>query len=516
MNLNLENIDDLFLDSLETMEITPSPSVKQNVKKRMFYRNIIKGTYFKIVSASIILLILSLVFFFNTDNNTKGNNIAKNQDSNYSTTNNLDLAQETPKYKKESIDNNTNKISPTTNKNKSNVETNVNKYDEENTLINSNNVEKNNINKPNTNEINNINSNKKTNQKNAIKNTISQEDKSITNNKTANTNLASSSINNYTSSSKLKSNPNYFTRINQKSFIKLSNENKLFIPEINIPDDTVAFTAMGEEIILSSNHWFVGLNFSPNYNKINYTVSNNENNNLVDKLKSSSNNNLAYSFGADIGYNFKNISLISGINYTQFNEKFNAEYEEINIKQINYWEYNNSTQTIYDTTNYINIDSLMQGDTTYVQIIDSTEITVTDSSLASENDTSITNKNMKYINKYKYIEIPLIIEYTFNRANKISPFIRTGLITGLHIKTQGFTYSTQNNQQLIENTDLPYIKANFWLLFGAGINYKLNDKFSVLVYPYYRYHLNSIIADKTYYRQSLNNMGINFGFRYKF
>jgi len=546
MNLNLENIDNLFRDNLETMEITPSPSVKPVIKKRMFYRNLIKGTYFRIASTAIVLLIVgSASFFILSNNNNSNKNISSSQIAEISSINNTEIKIDQT---------NSNKKNSKTKVNKPETKKNIadnNKITEKNIIPDNNITDNKTANKSNENHIVNnadknivekqensqVVKNKENNFKTAEKiNTLATETQ---NNKKQETKInipayEINSVNNTEKStennsfaiekSKSKSSLNLpaqtakksIEKIDTKNAILLNKSSQLYLPIVNIPDDTIGFTVSGEEIIATSNHWFVGLNISPNYSFINYSVNNQENSNLVNKLNSSSSNGLAFDLGAEFGYQFKNISLISGVNFTQYNEQFNAEYEETLIQDINYWEYNNYTQTIYDTTYYVNIDSLIQGDTSYIQVIDSTQITITDSSLTSTSDTSISKQNMKYVNKYKYIEIPLTIEFTFNRVKKFSPFVRTGLITGLHIKTQGFTYNVENNEQLIENTDLAYVKANFWLLFGAGVRYKLNDKFSLMLYPYYRYHLNDLINDETYYRQSLNNMGIKFGVRYIF
>lgn len=555
MNLNLENIDDLFRDSIETVEITPSPSVKEGVKKRMFYRNLIKGTYFKIASSVIVLSIIGTVVFFNINDNYT-NNIAQNQSTNISTISNKTTSNVSQKdvitqnvlpiEKQTASDEITNKKN-SSNYDKNNSTTIDTNTDNNNTSYNSvssnNNDDKKTTNnnelaiiglsepsiipesdsKSNSNNIQQNNNNSVLTSKYVEKNIVDEHEQKgkenividktpvSYNNITRNN---SSLTNNYTQSNTTKTEQVKY--LDRKSLILLSNNNELYLPEIQIPDDTIGFTATGEEIIVSSNKWFVEINFSPNYSFSKYTVSNNENSALVDKLNSSSNSNLGYSFGIETGYQFKNISVIAGLNYTQINEKFNAEYENISIEDINYWEYNDYTQTIYDTTNYINIDSLMQGDSVLTQIIDSTEITFTDSTLASRTDSSLTKEKMKYVNQYTYIEIPLTIEYTFNRVGKFSPFVRTGIIAGLHIKTKGFTYSIENNQELVEASNTPYMKANFWLLFGAGARYNINDKVSVLIYPYYRYNINGIIDDKSYYKQSLNNMGIKFGVRYKF
>jgi opacity protein-like surface antigen len=546
MNINLENIDELFRDNLDTMEIKPSPSVKENVKRGMYYRNLIKKTYFKTGLSIVIISLISTLVFINL-NNSSNNKIAQNNNVELKQINSTDLSENSPisNNKNSKSVNNNSKFNAAKNENIISNKTIENKEIENKEIIINNEVEKNVSNfdensdtpesKVKSNKIetkkltksNNIKKDKNINQfiaennfkNDAVLNSNYKQNTVIENEITADKNVSNKSSVIISSTQNKNLEKRKIESVQKMAYLSpilLNNKNEVFIPVIQIPDDTIGFTVTGEEIITSSNHWFVGLNIAPFYSLSKYSISNEENLVLVDKLNSSSKGNLSYSLGLEAGYNFKNISLISGIYYTQFNEKFNSEYQELSITTENYWEYNNITQTVYDTTSYINIDTLIQGDTNYVQIIDSTQITITDSTQANRNDTSTTNKKMTNINQYSYFEIPLTIEFTFNRVNKFSPFIRTGVIAGLHIKTKGFTYDIENNQELIEANNTPYMKANFWLLLGAGVKYKLNDKISILIYPYYRYNLNSIISDKNYYKQSLNNIGVNFGVKYKF
>jgi hypothetical protein len=99
---------------------------------------------------------------------------------------------------------------------------------------------------------------------------------------------------------------------------------------------------------------------------------------------------------------------------------------------------------------------------------------------------------------------------------KLSTFVRLCVITGFRVKTSGFVYDASDNETLTEISNAPYVKLNFLAIAGLGIKYNLNNKFSLMLYPYYKYHLNSMIENDFYYKQFIDNAGISFGIRYKF
>ena len=335
MNLNLENIDELFQDNLEAMEITPSPSVKQAVKKRMFYRNIIKGTYFKIASTAIVLLIVGTAsFFVLSNNNVDDKNISSSQIAEISTIGNSkieinDISSNETNNKTEVNKPETKNIITSNNKNKTekNIisDNNINdnktadKFKESNVV---NNTDKNVIEKQENIQVVETQEN---NFKTAEKiNVVANETQNNKTEKTAftiplsenNSDIRAENISKENTfaieKSKSKSSlsltaqtaKNDIKFIDTKQLVLLNQSKELQLPIINVPDDTIGFTVSGEEIIITSNHWFVGLNISPNYSFINYSVNNQENSSLVDKLNSSSSNSLAFDLGAEFGYQF--------------------------------------------------------------------------------------------------------------------------------------------------------------------------------------------------------------------
>ena len=563
MNVDLNNIDNLFLDSLENIEVKPSAKVKEKIKKRMFYHNLMKNIYLQLSVVAISTAILtSLIWFYTTNGynniaeiiNTKveqnvsvkqlNNAEAKNtiQKTN-SIKNNNKLVELDVKNDNRNILNSENITKRTNNKSEEVlINDNIETEKTTNEILNENikKVSNNNITNGNKNEKNishvtkqqeelniSVLSNKSEIKNEAhpkkglisYKSNISNDNKNnsdnniiINSNNTNTINPVNNSINKF--KEKSIANDGKIILLKYKNSVLL-NQQVEELNKLQIPDDTVGYNINNEPIVMSSNRWYVDLNFSPNLSNSNFLYNSAEYTDLTYKLNDETSSKVGYNIGINAGYKFKNFSVNLGVAYSEFNQKINAKYNEQQLINIDYFEHTTSTDWQLDTTFYWNLDSLMQGDSVLTPIIDSTQIVLVDSNLQTRVDTSQKEISVLKTNKYKYIEFPLTVEYVFNRGKKLSPFINGGLITGLLIKTSTYTYQA-NNGALIQDNNTPYIKPNFWLAFGAGIRYNINNKYGLMVYPYYRYNLKSIIESSNIYGQKINVWGVNFGVRYTF
>ena len=150
-------------------------------------------------------------------------------------------------------------------------------------------------------------------------------------------------------------------------------------------------------------------------------------------------------------------------------------------------------------------------------ILQETITTPIDSALVTDYDSSSTKTIYSNKNTYSYFEIPLIIGYEFKKS-KFTFTPKVGLITGIFINSRGKTISLIDRESIVDisKNDLPFIKANFTLLLGMGVNYQMNNNMSLLAEPFYRTNLNSILSENHYISQRFNNIGIRFGVRYRF
>jgi hypothetical protein len=185
------------------------------------------------------------------------------------------------------------------------------------------------------------------------------------------------------------------------------------------------------------------------------------------------------------------------------------------LNNIDYWNYFEQDIWQIDSVPIFNLDSLLQGDSTaFVIVFDSTQSTVQDSSLESRIDTSYTKELVKKRNLYKYFEIPLFVQYNFNKGRKFQPFVRLGWVTGLYFRTEG-SYVNGSNR-VSDLNEAPFIKVSFWANAGLGFSYRYTKHWHAIAFVNYRYNINGIIQRQDYYNQHLDYINFSLGLRYGF
>jgi len=187
----------------------------------------------------------------------------------------------------------------------------------------------------------------------------------------------------------------------------------------------------------------------------------------------------AYSAGFRITKVFNNgISLRTGLNYSQVNEKFS--FIQSNIVQ----------------TTYI-IDAI-SGDTTGSFTVRGTRYKTT-------------------FNKYRGIDIPLLLGYEMGNGHLHANF-NAGAIINLYSWQQGELLNTNNQPVSIttgKSNDAFQYKTNAGIGFtaAASIYYKLNDRLHVLAEPYFRYNLSPMSKDILSLQERFTTIGLRLGIR---
>jgi len=515
MNLDFENIDQLFDDSLENMELTPSARVKANIQKKMFWHNMLKNVYVKSSAVFLITGIVTCLILCNNSleanlNNsqanekhipiTSGDNVllTSNVDSEMEFGNNDNQKQDS-KIENQQIEDVKvlNTITATEEKNSANKL--VDNQQTTSELIKQKSIEQ------STNNYAYSNTRLENKKDGFVKtqNTIVVPNSSLTElNVPNNDRLA-----------KVKEQISIPFLKNKESRL-LSNIESPSLSNYPLIDDTVGVNILGQDIILPSNRWILGAYFRPNYSIATITSNGQENNQVSNINSEALKSQYSYGFGLELMYQFKQVFLGAGIAYTNYHQEFSVINNELTVEQHSDWNYFDVEHWDIASTSFLNLDSLLQGDTVLTVIVDSTLYLVQDS-IQVESVDSVWNLNeVKANNSYQYFEIPLFVEYTFNRAKKWQPFIRLGLITGIYIKSKGYYLSADKQASNLES--LPFAKINFWTHTGLGIKYNINKRLSAYALVDYRYNLNSIVSNQSYFKQNLNSVSLAFGVQYRF
>lgn len=165
----------------------------------------------------------------------------------------------------------------------------------------------------------------------------------------------------------------------------------------------------------------------------------------------------------------KNLSLISGVNYTKRSEAGTYQFVNNKIPVIDY-----QTGII---AGYFEDD-----DTVGVYIpID---------------------------NNYNFVQIPLMLGYQIPVSGRVKLSVRAGGSISYFMGAHG---STLNPQTLtIENLNtIPYNKKGTEIMMGAGCTYMLNKRLGIMFEPTYRKFNGSITGSNSYLRITPYSFGLN-------
>jgi hypothetical protein len=171
------------------------------------------------------------------------------------------------------------------------------------------------------------------------------------------------------------------------------------------------------------------------------------------------------------------ISIRTGINFSQINEKFS--YAQGNIVQVVYIIDNN-------------------GDTTGSYTTTGTRYRTT-------------------INKFKTIDIPLVGGYEMGNG-RLHANINAGAIINLYSWQKGEVLDASLKPVSITTgqSNSPYrFKTNIGVGFigSVSVYYKLNESMHLLAEPYFRYNLSPMSKDNLTFKQKYNTAGLRLGLR---
>ncbi len=219
-----------------------------------------------------------------------------------------------------------------------------------------------------------------------------------------------------------------------------------------------------------------------------------------------------FNAGMNINMNIKHLQFQTGFAYSVFNENFKQKTAQTKVDSTNWYQYFETPDYQVDTIQFLNLDSLLHGDTVWVAYYDSILINKIDSTLHTKYDTTKILRENTTVNTYHYLDIPLVMGYQFQFTN-FNFTIKSGILLSYYLFSKGNLYD--NSQQIIESKSAIKTQINYSLLFSLQALYKLNDYSGIYFEPIYRHSFNSIL-NQYKIQQTPNTLGIRAGFYWKF
>jgi len=244
-------------------------------------------------------------------------------------------------------------------------------------------------------------------------------------------------------------------------------------------------------------------------------VSKNENSfHNVDLLNSNTTAKLSYGISAGLKYCLQNLEFESGVNFVRQNFEYLHQNTVFKIDSSWYWKYFENQKYHYDTTWYLNLDTLLStGDTLLIPNVDSTMTWFTDSTSVLKYDTAKSLVPTKYNYSFSYLEIPIIVRYPLVKGNLFCN-AAIGLIPSFLISKSGNILSDQNDY-MIETEDIAFEYGFNLAFYGAlAVGYKINDRCAILTEPFIK---RTIISGMQNDRISVktNSWGVRISISYR-
>lgn len=297
----------------------------------------------------------------------------------------------------------------------------------------------------------------------------------------------------------------------RSSLLTLAYGSEIFIP------DTLGYNFFGAPIVIERVHWSVDAWWSPIYNSTMFVTKSSEFQEYTGMLRNATSEDITYTnFGGDLNYSYKNWIFQLGVFYAELGQKMRVPITVSDIRQSSHYNYFENNILHHDTIWFYDMDALLHGDTVLIAKPVETWIVQKDSNLVIKSDTLKTTTHHTVLNRYSYLEIPIMAGYEIHK-DKFSFSVKGGVAAGFFIRSAGSVPASNGYESVsLSSSELPYVKPNFTLLFSLGISYHLNDKFAVFGEPYLRKNVNSIFENKYIYSQKFQSVGVKFGLKYTF
>ena len=267
-----------------------------------------------------------------------------------------------------------------------------------------------------------------------------------------------------------------------------------------LPPDTIRYVdtvyMYYEDTLQKKLIWQAEVFFSPFMFFDKYSFQTTEDNGYGQLFENSHSPELSYTYGVNINLVYKNLLFQTGINYTQFQEKFN---------------YHSPTYLSFNTNIFIITDTL---DTYYiVEGTDTTWFYITEENEYTQIDTIQNQNHFTDRNSYSYFEFPVVFGYAINK-NRFSFLPKAGIIIGVLKQTKGKTINIENFQSTSDLNDLfgsMFTTIPLSMYFSLGIHYSFSKKVALIAEPYYRQHINSVYKNDFPVNRKIGASGVKSG-----
>ncbi len=239
-------------------------------------------------------------------------------------------------------------------------------------------------------------------------------------------------------------------------------------------------------------------------------------NDLLESRKSSFTPKTGLNAGISINLHpHKNFMIQSGAGIIRFEEKqdFYSEKTVVDTIQVTEFEWNEYIDV--DTIWFLNVDSLILGDTVWEPYYNTSIVSRLDTILSEEYENRLLSNQRTGINSWSYIEIPLTASW-INRWGNFNFGIKSGVITGFLYKVNRYeVYPVNDMFSSMIQTKKELEQINLSVYIATCAEYHFADKWSITLEPWIRMPLFRFSYSESV-QLKIRSQGLRAGIRYYF
>lgn len=120
------------------------------------------------------------------------------------------------------------------------------------------------------------------------------------------------------------------------------------------------------------------------------------------------------------------------------------------------------------------------------------------------------------MDKYKFLNAPLLISYNTNWSKSLSFSVNTGIVINVSSKYKGAIPSVSSQPMDIGNDNVYYTNTGIGLYFSGDFSKSINKKMELFAEPFFQFNLKNMTNSFQPFEQYMDLTGMNLGLRFNF
>ena len=202
----------------------------------------------------------------------------------------------------------------------------------------------------------------------------------------------------------------------------------------------------------------------------------------------------------------------TGLWFSEINYQESYQYDRTETQTVTSWESYSFWDINHDTIDWY---CQVQGtDSLWIPIVEETQTEILDSIPYTRTDTINSTVDYLLANRYRYIEVPLIVGFKYYRG-KVTILTKSGVVTNILRDVSAYSISGTNEGDIYQITkpDLP--SFTFDIYAGLETRYHFANRFFVFGDLYYRKALQAYQSRHTIIRR-LDSYGLKIGIGFQY